>query len=94
MRPVYCIVPFRMHHRRDGDQSRNRASFQEIVEVFDKAHYELEDPSELFGPRDTEAPEPEAIPDQWLPFSHDEPLVLKGTYASAVGAIMAGCRHV
>ena len=34
------------------------------------------------------------IPDQWLPFDHDEPLVLKGNFASAVGAILAGCRHV
>ncbi len=69
-------------------------TFQEMVELFDKADFELTDPSELFGPRETEAPEPEPIPDQWIPFSHDEPLVLKGNYASAVGAILAGCRHV
>ena len=69
-------------------------TFQEMVERFDKADFELTDPSELFGPRETEAPEPEPIPDQWIPFSHDEPLVLKGNYASAVGAILAGCRHV
>ncbi len=69
-------------------------TFQEMVERFDKADFELTDPSELFGPRETEAPEPEPIPDHWIPFSHDEPLVLKGNYASAVGAILAGCRHV
>jgi pyruvate/2-oxoacid:ferredoxin oxidoreductase alpha subunit/ferredoxin len=69
-------------------------SFKEMVELFDRADYELEDPSELFGPRESEAPDPEPIPDQWIPFSHDEPLVLKGNYASAVGAILAGCRHV
>jgi pyruvate/2-oxoacid:ferredoxin oxidoreductase alpha subunit len=69
-------------------------SFQEMVDIFDKADYELEDPSELFGPRETEAPAPEAIPDEWVDFDHDQPLVLKGNYASAVGAIMAGCRHV
>ena len=39
------------------------------------------------------APEPESIPDKWIPIPETEPLVLKGTYASAVGAILAGCRH-
>ncbi len=69
-------------------------TFRDMLKVFDKADYELEDPSDLFGPRHTGAPKPEPIPDQWLPLSHDEPLVLKGTYASAVGALLAGCRHV
>jgi pyruvate/2-oxoacid:ferredoxin oxidoreductase alpha subunit len=83
----------------DIDEIENEAlegvhSFQEMVELFDKADYELEDPSELFGPRETDAPEPEAIPDEWISLAHHEPLVLKGTYASAVGAILAGCRHV
>jgi pyruvate/2-oxoacid:ferredoxin oxidoreductase alpha subunit/NAD-dependent dihydropyrimidine dehydrogenase PreA subunit len=78
----------------DNESLEGVHSFKEMVEIFDKADYELEDPSELFGPRETESPEPEAIPDQWIPFTHDEPLVLKGNYASAVGAILAGCRHV
>jgi pyruvate/2-oxoacid:ferredoxin oxidoreductase alpha subunit len=29
-----------------------------------------------------------------LPLPRTEPLVIKGTYASAIGAILAGCRHV
>jgi pyruvate/2-oxoacid:ferredoxin oxidoreductase alpha subunit/ferredoxin len=95
-----CPEPFGLHLRAvDVDEIDNDAlegvhSFHEMVDLFDKADYELEDPSELFGPRENEAPEPESIPDEWLPFGHDEPLVLKGNYASAVGAILAGCRHV
>ncbi len=95
-----CPEPFGLHLRAvnldeiDSEALEGVHSFTELVELFDQADYELEDPSELFGPRETEAPEPEAIPDQWLPFSFDEPLVLKGNYASAVGAILAGCRHV
>ena len=33
------------------------------------------------------------IPDVFLPLPKVEPLVIKGTYASAVGAVLAGCRH-
>jgi len=95
-----CPEPFGLHTRSvDLDEIDNAAlegvhSYQEMVELFDKADYELEDPSELFGPRETEAPDPRPIPDQWVSIEHDEPLVLKGNYASAVGAILAGCRHV
>jgi pyruvate/2-oxoacid:ferredoxin oxidoreductase alpha subunit/NAD-dependent dihydropyrimidine dehydrogenase PreA subunit len=95
-----CPEPFGLHLRAvDVDEIETEAlegvhSFKEMVELFDKADYELEDPSELFGPRDTEAPNPRPIPDEWLGIAHDEPLVLKGNYASAVGAILAGCRHV
>jgi pyruvate/2-oxoacid:ferredoxin oxidoreductase alpha subunit/ferredoxin len=95
-----CPEPFGLHMREVSvDEIENEAlegvhSFQEMVELFDKADYELEDPSELFGPRESEAPEPKPIPDQWLSIEHDEPLVLKGNYASAVGAVLAGCRHV
>ncbi len=55
--------------------------------------FELEDPEQLFGPRQTTAPEPVAIPDQKVPLPQLEPMVLKGTHASAVGALLAGCRH-
>ena len=95
-----CPEPFGLHLRAVDLDEIDRAdlegvhSFQEMVDLFDKADYELEDPSELFGPRETLAPEPQTIPDEWIPFAHDEPLVLKGNYASAVGAILAGCRHV
>lgn len=36
---------------------------------------------------------PHDIPDTLLPLPKLEPLVIKGTYASAVGALLAGCRH-
>jgi pyruvate/2-oxoacid:ferredoxin oxidoreductase alpha subunit/NAD-dependent dihydropyrimidine dehydrogenase PreA subunit len=58
------------------------------------AGFELEDPAALFGPRGTTAPLPVDIPDHHLPLEASEPLVLKGTYASALGALLAGCRHV
>ncbi len=95
-----CPEPFGLHLRAvevpeiQNAELEGIHSFQEMVELFDKADYELEDPSELFGPRESEAPAPEPLPDQWVEVAHDEPLVLKGNYASAVGAILAGCRHV
>jgi len=32
-------------------------------------------------------------PDERLPLPETRPLVVKGTYASAIGALLAGCRH-
>jgi pyruvate/2-oxoacid:ferredoxin oxidoreductase alpha subunit/ferredoxin len=55
--------------------------------------YELQDPAKLFGARQTAAPQPVAIPDEIVPLPRVEPLVIKGTYASSVGALLAGCRH-
>ncbi len=51
------------------------------------------DPSVFFGPRPSTAPVPETIPDTRVPLPSFEPMVLKGTHASAVGALLAGCRH-
>ena len=56
--------------------------------------YELQDPSKLFGARATAAPEPVEIPDQNIPMPSSQPLVIKGNYAAALGALLAGCRHV
>jgi pyruvate/2-oxoacid:ferredoxin oxidoreductase alpha subunit/NAD-dependent dihydropyrimidine dehydrogenase PreA subunit len=57
------------------------------------ADYELDDPARLFGAR-THAPAAAAtIPDTRILLSSAEPLVIKGTYASAIGALLAGCRH-
>jgi pyruvate/2-oxoacid:ferredoxin oxidoreductase alpha subunit/NAD-dependent dihydropyrimidine dehydrogenase PreA subunit len=36
---------------------------------------------------------PEAVDDRRLPLPASEPLVIKGMYASAIGALLAGCRH-
>ena len=45
------------------------------------------------GPRRRAHARAAARPDVRLPLPSGEPLVLKGTYASALGAIAAGCRH-
>jgi pyruvate/2-oxoacid:ferredoxin oxidoreductase alpha subunit/NAD-dependent dihydropyrimidine dehydrogenase PreA subunit len=55
--------------------------------------FELKDPATFLGPRVSTAPTPEAIPDRRLPLPELPPVVLKGTHASAVGALLAGCRH-
>lgn len=56
--------------------------------------YELESPELLYGPRTVERRRAETTPDRRIPLPVCEPLVLKGNYAAAVGAILAGCRHV
>ncbi|MCB1007678.1 MAG: 3-methyl-2-oxobutanoate dehydrogenase subunit VorB [Acidobacteria bacterium] len=58
------------------------------------ADYELQDPEELFGARHTAAPEPVEIANQAIPLPELEPLIVKGNYAAAIGALLAGCRHV
>ena len=42
----------------------------------------------------SDLPEPEPWPDTAIPLPEREPLVTKGTNAAAVGALLAGCRHV
>ncbi|HSG40086.1 MAG TPA: 3-methyl-2-oxobutanoate dehydrogenase subunit VorB [Thermoanaerobaculia bacterium] len=54
---------------------------------------ELHDPAHLFGERHTTAPVPVDIPDEVVPLPAFEPLVVKGNYAAAIGALLAGCRH-
>jgi pyruvate/2-oxoacid:ferredoxin oxidoreductase alpha subunit/NAD-dependent dihydropyrimidine dehydrogenase PreA subunit len=53
----------------------------------------LEDPKALFGPRSKSPEAARSIPDERLPLPPVEPLVVKGTYAAAIGALIAGCRH-
>ena len=55
--------------------------------------FDLQDPAALFGPRPIPPEKPEAIPEVRLPLPATRPLVTKGTYASAIGALLAGCRH-
>ena len=59
----------------------------------DATDFELEDPEKLFGKRTHDAPEPVEIPGEVIPLASTEPLVIKGNYAAAVGALLAGCRH-
>jgi len=56
--------------------------------------FDLEDPKHLFGPKVSRAPEPVDHPALSLPLPATQPVVLKGTYAAALGALLAGCRHV
>jgi pyruvate/2-oxoacid:ferredoxin oxidoreductase alpha subunit/NAD-dependent dihydropyrimidine dehydrogenase PreA subunit len=60
----------------------------------DSAEFELQDPEKLFGPRRSTAGQPVPIPDELVALPSLEPLVVKGNYASAIGALLAGCRHV
>jgi 2-oxoisovalerate ferredoxin oxidoreductase alpha subunit len=55
--------------------------------------YELQDPAKLFGAKPSAAPEPVDIPNKKVPLPKTQPLIIKGNYASAVGALLAGCRH-
>jgi pyruvate/2-oxoacid:ferredoxin oxidoreductase alpha subunit/NAD-dependent dihydropyrimidine dehydrogenase PreA subunit len=56
--------------------------------------FELEDPAKLFGEKIVERFDSKVIPDEWIDLPACEPMVLKGAYASAIGALLAGCRHV
>ncbi|MBL8114795.1 MAG: 3-methyl-2-oxobutanoate dehydrogenase subunit VorB [Acidobacteria bacterium] len=56
--------------------------------------FELQDPAKMFGERGSTAPRAVKIPDEQIHLPPLSPMVLKGNYASAVGALLAGCRHV
>lgn len=60
----------------------------------EEAAFELIDPAELNGPRPYDAPIPVPDPDVTVALPERAPLIVKGTYAAAVGAVLAGCRHV
>ncbi len=55
--------------------------------------FEIEDPAALFGPRPQPPEAPVSIPDQRVALPATRALVTKGTYASAIGALLGGCRH-
>ena len=55
--------------------------------------FELQDPAKLFGSRPFAAEPPASVPDELLALPPTRPLVTKGTYASSIGALLAGCRH-
>ena len=57
------------------------------------AEFVLEDPKALFGARNAPSETAPEIPAEALILPQVEPLVVKGTYASAIGALLAGCRH-
>jgi pyruvate/2-oxoacid:ferredoxin oxidoreductase alpha subunit/NAD-dependent dihydropyrimidine dehydrogenase PreA subunit len=67
---------------------------REMPSADESTEFELQDPEKLFGSRGSTAPRPVPIPDQLLGLPPLESLVVKGNYASAIGALLAGCRHV
>jgi pyruvate/2-oxoacid:ferredoxin oxidoreductase alpha subunit/NAD-dependent dihydropyrimidine dehydrogenase PreA subunit len=56
--------------------------------------FRLEDPTKLFGAKRVKIYAAPSAPDREVPLPACEPLVLKGAYAAALGAVLAGCRHV
>jgi len=58
-----------------------------------KPDFMLQDPAKLFGEK-PRLPEPADTAGEMVELPAMEPLVTKGTYASAIGALLAGCRHV
>jgi len=56
--------------------------------------YELEDPAHLYPEGVRPIPEVADQADVRVPLPETQSMVLKGTYASAIGAALAGCRHV
>ena len=57
------------------------------------AEFEIQDPAAIFGKKPAPPEKPVPIPDEHLPLPETRPLVTKGTYASSIGALLAGCRH-
>ena len=55
--------------------------------------YELLDPAKMYGAKPSTAPAPVDVPAERVPLPRTEPLIIKGNYAAAVGALLAGCRH-
>ncbi|MBI2512904.1 MAG: 3-methyl-2-oxobutanoate dehydrogenase subunit VorB [Opitutae bacterium] len=56
--------------------------------------FDLQDPAKLFGPKPITVEPARDEPDVRIALPACEPLVLKGNYAAAIGALLAGCRHV
>lgn len=54
----------------------------------------LEDPAKLFGERCVPIHSEGDLPDDAIALPACAPMVLKGNYAAAIGALLAGCRHV
>ena len=62
--------------------------------IITEGSYELEHPEALYGKRRDDHYVPKSIPPRKIPLPDLQPMVLKGNYGAAVGALLAGCRHV
>jgi pyruvate/2-oxoacid:ferredoxin oxidoreductase alpha subunit/NAD-dependent dihydropyrimidine dehydrogenase PreA subunit len=67
---------------------------QKTTPLWGREDFELHDPAALFGPRAGECAAVADEADAAIGLPACEPLVLKGNYACAIGALLAGCRHV
>lgn len=56
--------------------------------------FDIKDPAKLFRDKKNEEFRPLAIANQKIPLPKAEPMVIKGNYAAAIGAMLAGCRHM
>ena len=65
-----------------------------LQETPEGLEFELQDPAKLFGAKAGPAPMAVDLPQRLVPLPATEPLVIKGNYASAIGALLGGCRHV
>ena len=57
-------------------------------------NFELGDAAKLFGEERGNPPKPAAVPSEKIPMPKTEPMVIKGNYAAALGAMIAGCRQM
>jgi pyruvate/2-oxoacid:ferredoxin oxidoreductase alpha subunit/NAD-dependent dihydropyrimidine dehydrogenase PreA subunit len=53
----------------------------------------VSDPYSYFGPKVRVREQPAPVPDRRVPLPTLAPMVLKGNHASAIGALLAGCRN-
>jgi pyruvate/2-oxoacid:ferredoxin oxidoreductase alpha subunit/NAD-dependent dihydropyrimidine dehydrogenase PreA subunit len=93
--PATGLVPVRVHLE---DCTACGLCFDACPEPYGlrPAVFDVEsmDPPRMTRPKYAGGPSAEDIPDVRIPLPESQALVTKGTYASAMGAILAGCRHV
>lgn len=58
------------------------------------SEFGIEEVARMLGQTRRPTPAEQDLPSRRLPLSPSRPLNIKGTYAAAVGALLAGCRHV
>jgi pyruvate/2-oxoacid:ferredoxin oxidoreductase alpha subunit/NAD-dependent dihydropyrimidine dehydrogenase PreA subunit len=56
--------------------------------------FQLYGPPKFNGGSEDAAPNPAPVPDAQIPLPKTEPMIIKGNYAAAIGAMLAGCRHM
>ncbi|MBF0312428.1 MAG: 3-methyl-2-oxobutanoate dehydrogenase subunit VorB [Oligoflexia bacterium] len=70
-----------------------KEKIQEHQEKKQSQKSSINTPNEFFGKAETPFTRPAPIKDEVIPMPECGPLIIKGNYASAIGAILSGCRH-